>query len=196
MNKNQGSHSYQAVAIGASAGGLSALKKVIQRLPASFPLPIFIVQHISPSSDDFLSHFLKKSGSLDSQIVFHGTPIHSGTIYCAPPGYHLLIETDKTLSLSIDPHVLFSRPSIDVMFESAAEVYRSHLIGVLLTGANRDGSQGLVTIKKHGGLILAQDPSTAEYPAMPQSAVDTGIVDHVLDLPSLGEMLSTLALPS
>lgn len=194
MKKSQSIPSYQAVVIGASAGGLSALKEVVQRLPASFPLPIFIVQHISPNSDDFLPHYLNKHGALNSQVVFHGIQIQSSTIYCAPPGYHMLLETNGTISLSIDPHVLFSRPSIDVMFESASEVYRSHLIGVLLTGANKDGSQGLVTIKKHGGTVLVQAPSTAEYPEMPQSAVNTGVADHVLDLPGLAGMLSNLAL--
>ena len=196
MKKKPPIHSYKAVVIGASAGGLSALKTLIQHLPASFPLPIFIVQHVSPNSDDFLPHYLNNHVALNSQVVFHGTQIKNSTIYCAPPGYHMLIESDGTISLSIDPHVLFSRPSIDVMFESAAEAYRSCLIGVLLTGANRDGSQGLVTIKKYGGTVLVQDPSTAEYPEMPQSAVNTGVADHILDLSGLANTLSHLVLPT
>jgi two-component system chemotaxis response regulator CheB len=119
-------------------------------------------------------------------------PIQPGVIYTAPPGYHLLVETNRIFALNIDPPENFSRPSIDVLFESAAEAYRSHLLGILLTGASYDGAKGLYKIKNFGGYCIAQDPTTAVMPLMPQSAIEINAVHQVLRLPQIGAFLATL----
>jgi two-component system chemotaxis response regulator CheB len=116
--------------------------------------------------------------------------IEAGRIYIAPANYHLLVERDRTLSLSIDAKVCYSRPSIDVLFETAAEVYRSGLIGIILTGANNDGTAGLRRIKKNDGLTIAQDPATAEVKRMPTSAIEENIVDRIVSLKKLSSFLT------
>ncbi|MNI33801.1 Chemotaxis response regulator protein-glutamate methylesterase of group 3 operon [compost metagenome] len=118
--------------------------------------------------------------------------IKKGYVYLAPVGYHLLVELDQTLSLSVDPRVNYSRPSIDVLFESAAYVLEEHCIGIVLTGANHDGSAGLRAIKRNGGLAIVQDPESAEYRMMPQSAIETTEVDYVLTLKEMGLFLQKL----
>ena len=120
--------------------------------------------------------------------------IQSGTIYFAPPNYHLLIEEDRSISLSNEEKVNYSRPSIDVLFESASDVYKSELIGIILTGANDDGAKGISCIESNGGLTIAQDPATAKYPIMPRSAIDTESVDYILPLEGIPVLLIKLAM--
>ncbi len=162
---------YRVVVVGVSTGGLNALKKLLLPLPMGFPCPIIIVQHLSPQSDSFWISHLDEMTKLKIKEAEDKEPIAPGYVYIAPPDYHLLIEADETFSLSHDHKVNFARPSIDVLFESAADVYREKLIGIVLTGASSDGAKGLQMIEENGGLAIVQDPQTAEAQMMPKSAI-------------------------
>jgi two-component system chemotaxis response regulator CheB len=181
---------YEAIVIGGSAGGLNALQEILRPLPADFGLPILVVLHRSPSPDDLLTVVLNETCQLLVKEADQDELIEAGRIYIAPANYHLLVERDRTLSLSIDAKVCYSRPSIDVLFETAAEVYRSGLIGIILTGANNDGTAGLRRIKKNDGLTIAQDPATAEVKRMPTSAIEENIVDRIVSLKKLSSFLT------
>jgi len=180
---------YDAIVIGASAGGFAALSEVLPRLAEGLPQAVVVVQHLYPGSGGYLIEFLSRRCVLPVKEAEEKEPLLPGTIYLAPSGYHLLIERDRTFSLSVDDKVHYARPSIDVLFESAAEAYGAKLIGVILTGANDDGAAGLAAIKGQGGLAIVQDPTTAEVPYMPQSAIKATVVDHVLDLAAIGRLL-------
>jgi len=182
---------YQAIVIGVSVGGLNALSNILPALLADFPVPVIIVQHISQDkSDNFLTTILNERCGLRVKEADEKEKIAKGNVYLAPRGYHLLVEKDKTFSLSIDEVVNYSRPSIDVLFESAAEAYSSGLIGIVLTGASSDGANGLKKIKESGGIAIVQDPDTAEGTAMPLSAIQACKVDHKLPLDEIGEFLA------
>ena len=172
---------FEAIVIGVSAGGFETLPIVLKSFPKDFSLPIMIVQHVAPDSDNsfFIEHLAQNCG-LNVKSVEEKENIISGMVYMAPPNYHTLIELDKTFSLSADDKVNFSRPSIDVLFETAAEAYGEKLIGILLTGASSDGTNGLRTIKIFKGTTIAQDPKTCSSPIMPQFAINAGVVDYVL----------------
>ena len=184
---------YKAIVIGTSSGGINALASILTILPANFPLPIIVVQHLHYSQDENFYAYLKSICFLRVKSADDKEPISPGTIYFAPPNYHLLIEKDYTFSLTVDSRVCYSRPSIDVLFESAADVFMSTLVGVILTGANDDGSRGLREIARHGGLTIVQDPATAEFDYMPQAALEAVKADHVLALQDIGPFLMTLA---
>ncbi|MBN2685280.1 MAG: chemotaxis protein CheB [Pontiellaceae bacterium] len=186
---------FRAVVIGVSAGGLQALSKLLPALPESFPLPVLIVQHRSASTDGFLVNVLDELTAICVKEAEDKEALRPGYVYIAPADYHLLVERDETLCLSVDPKVNYSRPSIDVLFESAACVWGSALIGVVLTGANADGTSGLIMIKQKGGLTIAQDPATADFATMPQSAIDSDAVDHILPIGEVGTFLNNLLLP-
>jgi two-component system chemotaxis response regulator CheB len=171
---------YEAIVIGTSIGGLKALQELLAPLPDDFALPIIVVQHRPPAPNDFFTFSLNEACQLTVKEAEEKEPVKPGVVYLAPANYHLLVEADKTLSLSIDAKVYYSRPSIDVLFETASEVYRSGLIGVILTGANDDGTIGLKKIKEKGGLAIVQDPTTAEVETMPLSAIRTNSVDKIL----------------
>ena len=183
---------YRAVVIGASAGGIHAIKAIIMALPSNFHLPVIIVQHISPLSDNYWITLMDSLSALTVKEADEKEKIRKGTIYITPPNYHLLIERDETFSLSIDPKVNYARPSIDVLFESAADVYKDQLIGVILTGANSDGANGLRRIKEYGGLAIVQDPATAESASMPAAAIAATQVDYILPLEEITDILITL----
>lgn len=180
---------FEAIVIGASAGGLQALKMVLSSLPASFPFPIAIVQHIAESSENFMAELLNHTSRITVKEAEDKESLCPGTAYVAPPGYHLLIEPDRSFSLSVDERINHARPSIDVLFESAAEAFDKALIGIILTGANADGAQGLKTIKEYGGLAIVEDPESAEHPAMPKAALAATTVDHVVTLERLVPLL-------
>ncbi len=177
---------FRCVAIGASAGGMAALGKLLSMFPGTFPLSVIVVQHLHPLEGGYLPEFLNRKCPLPVEGVEDKTPILKGHVYIAPANYHLLVERDERFSLSIDARVNYSRPSIDVLFESAARVWGSGLIGIVLTGANQDGTFGLRRIKECGGLTIAQDPGTAETPFMPRAAIDAGVVDRVMTLEEMG----------
>ena len=184
---------YEAVVIGASAGGLQALKTLLSSLPTSFPFPIAIVQHIAERSENLMAELLNHASRITVKEAEDKESLNPGTVYLAPPGYHLLIEPDRSLSLSVDERVNHARPSIDVLFESAAEAFDEALMGIILTGANADGAQGLKTIKEHGGLAIVQNPESAEAPAMPKAALAATEADYIVDLEQLTPLLLQLA---
>lgn len=161
----------QAVVIGASAGALEALSAILPELPGTFGLPILVVVHIPPDRRSVLAELFEAKCRLPVREAEDKEPILGGTIYFAPPDYHLLVEADKCLALSSDEPVLFSRPSIDVLFESAADAYGPALIAIILTGANQDGSMGLRAIVEAGGTALVQSPQSALAAAMPEAAI-------------------------
>jgi len=178
--------------IGTSAGGMQALKTLLSALPASFPAAIAIVQHIEAQSDDYLAQFLNGISAIPVREAADKQDIRPGTAYLAPAGYHLLIEPDETFSLSVDEKVNYCRPSIDLLFESAADAYGASLIGVVLTGANADGAQGLKIIKHHGGKTIVQHPETAESSYMPQAAIHATSVDYIVHLEQIAPLLVKL----
>lgn len=184
---------YKAVVMGLSAGGMQALKIFIPALPEAFSLPVAIAQHNSESSSGFLAEYLNRLGPLPVKEAEDKEPLCAGHVYLAPGGYHLLVEQNRTFSLSVDPRVNYCCPSIDVLFESAADAFEESLIGVVLTGANGDGSRGLKTIKERGGCAIVQNPATAETRHMPQAALDCTPVDHVVDLSELAPLLAQLS---
>jgi two-component system chemotaxis response regulator CheB len=185
--------SYELVTIGASWGGLNAIETVLGGLPNRFPTPIAIAQHRAvDSGSGALSRMLSLRSGLDVCEAGDKDPIEAGRVYVAPPDYHLLVEEDG-FALSIDQLVQHSRPSIDVLFESAADTYADRLIGVVLTGANADGAYGLAQVKRRGGVTIVQDPKTAQKREMPEAAIATGAADHVLPLERIAPKLVELA---
>ena len=180
---------YEAVVIGVSAGGIEALKVILSPLPASFPLPIAIVQHRNERSDGFLAEYLDRMSGLVVSEAEDKEPLCPGHVYLAPAGYHLLIESDRSFSLSVDPRVNYSCPSIDVLFESAADAFADSLIGIVLTGANADGAKGLKAIKARRGLAIVQNPETAQAATMPRAALEATAVDYQVDLQEIVPLL-------
>ena len=184
---------YEAVVIGVSAGGINALKVIFTNISENFKLPVIIVQHLHPHSDTFLVEYLNSLSHLHIKEAEDKEQICAGTVYIAPANYHLLIEEDRTLSLNTDERVNYSRPSIDVLFKSAADVYQSKLIGIILTGANDDGVAGMKLIKKYGGLTVVQDPKNAEADYMPLSVLKEVTVDHIVDLDIIGILFKKIS---
>ena len=182
-------HMVDAIVIGCSAGGLSALRILLEGLPIGLKAAVIIVAHTAPEGPSLLPELLALSCTLPVTEAVELEPALPGHVYIAPPNYHLLIESDFTFSFSVDERVCFVRPSIDVLFFAAADVYRERLIGIILTGANSDGAQGLTAIKKAGGMTLVQEPSTAHSDSMPLAAIATGSVDKVLPLENIAEEL-------
>ena len=179
-----------AVVMGASAGGIEALRIVLRAVPANFVAPIIVIQHFPADSTMSLPALLASECRLPVIEAVDKAPIECGRIYIASPGYHLLIEKERTIGLSADELVNWARPSIDVLFESAARVYKELLVGVLLTGANSDGANGLKAIKKLGGYVIVQDPETSEAAAMPSAAIKATPVDFVGSLEEIGGLLA------
>jgi two-component system chemotaxis response regulator CheB len=178
------------IVVGTSTGGLKALQTLLSSLPAEFPLPIAIVQHRGTDSES-LSEFLRQSSKLRVKEPEDKEPIETGTVYLAPRDYHLLIESGS-FALSTESPVAYARPSIDVLFESAADEYKDRSIGVILTGANRDGARGLRKIKSHGGLTIVESPESAKCREMPDAAIALTTVDWILPLEEIGSCLEGL----
>jgi len=186
------SRSYQAVVVGASAGAVEALSIVLPALPPAFKLPVIVVVHIPPDKQSVIANLFSAKCQLAVKEAEDKEPIVGGTIYFAPPDYHVLVEASKTLSLSNDEPVLFSRPSIDVLFESAADVYGPELIGVVLTGANQDGAKGTQAVLEAGGVGLIQVPETAFASAMPDAAIRACPTARVLSLEAIADFLGNI----
>jgi two-component system chemotaxis response regulator CheB len=182
-----------AVIIGASAGAIGALGALLPALPPSTPWPVVIVVHLPPNVPSLLASLFTRSCSVSVDEPKDKQPIVPG-IWFAPADYHLLVEHDRTFSLSIDPFVNFSRPSIDVLFESASDVYGGHLVAVVLTGGNTDGARGATAVKSAGGYVVVEDPATAMMPAMPLAAIEQASPDWVASLADIATMLRTAAL--
>lgn len=184
--------SFDAIVIGTSSGGLAALDEILPKLRSKFCLPILIVQHISPTSENYLPVHYQVRCSLKVKEADDKEPIERNTIYFAPPNYHMMVESDRNIALSADERINFCRPSIDVLFETAATAYKDRLIGIILTGANSDGANGLARIKMYGGLTIVQNPKTAEVDTMPQAAIELVDVDHTYDLNEIAQFLNGL----
>ncbi len=183
---------HKAVVIGVSAGGLEVLRTLLPLLPAGFPLPVIIVQHLHPLQDRSFLEILGRSCALVVREAEEKEKALPGVVYFAPPNYHLLMELDATFSLSVDEKVNYSRPSMDVLFETAAEAFGPGLIGIILTGAGKDGAVGLRRIKENGGTTIVQDPATAQFPIMPKAAMEETEVDYVMNIEEIGRFLSGL----
>jgi len=181
----------QIIVVGAAAGGLAALQSLLASLAKEFPAPIVLAQHRGRSIDGNALQLLQRSSRLPLREPEDKEEIVAGHIYLAPRDYHLLVEKGH-LALSLEAPVHGARPSIDLLFESAAEAYAKGCIGVILTGASQDGVQGLAQIKARGGLIVVQDPATAEAPALPQAALAATEVDRVLPLEQIALFLNGL----
>ena len=182
---------FELIAVGTSLGGMNALVTVLRNLPGTFPVPMAVVQHRHRASNEGLPAFLRRQTDLKVVDAEDKQPISKGSVYLAPANYHLLVERG-VFNLSVDEAVAYSRPSIDVLFESAADAYGKTLAAVVLTGANDDGARGAERIKKRGGFVIVQDPSTAEAPAMPQAAINRAKVDKILPLDRIGPFLIEL----
>ena len=180
----------KAVVIGASYGGLFALMDLFGALTTDFPCPIVVVQHRSAEAreEKRLGVVLSRYSALPVRDAEHGEPLVAPGVYLAPADYHLMIEDDR-FELTVDEQVHYSRPSIDVLFESAARAYGPGVVGVLLTGFGHDGSTGLATIRRAGGLTIAQDPESALEPTMPRSAIEAGGAMEVLTLDAIAPRL-------
>lgn len=180
------------IAIGTSLGGLNALLSVVRQLPRDLPVPIVVVQHRGVSPAAGLVNLLQQSTALTVVEAEDKTALEAGVVYVAPADYHLLVEDRASLALSTEAPVRSARPSIDVLFESAADAYGDALVGVLLTGASADGAAGLVRVKQRGGRAIVQDPVTAECATMPSAGIAATAVDYVLPLECIGEHLLSL----
>ncbi len=180
---------FQAVVIGASAGAVEALLQILPELPKDYPLALLIVVHLPPDTESSLASLLASRCRIEIKEAEDKEPIRPGTAYLAPPNYHLLIEPDLTLALSSDEPVLFSRPSIDVLFESAADAFGDALAGIVLTGGNADGAHGLKMIEENGGLVLVQSPEEALHPEMPRAALHASVKARALPLRELAAVL-------
>jgi len=181
-----------AVVIGASAGGIDALLVLLEPLQPPLAVPVIIVLHLPEQHESQLVQVFGHRLRVPVEEPQPHAPVRDGVVYFAPAGYHLLAESDRSFSLSCDPPVLFSRPSIDVLFESCAEAWGERLLGMLLTGANEDGARGLAAIKALGGLTAVQDPAEAAHPAMPEAAARLAQPEFVLPLAELRRLLHTV----
>lgn len=180
------------VVIGTSLGGLQAVLSVLKALPADLPVPVVIVQHRGPASDGNLVDLLQQNTVLTVVEAEDKTALVPATVFIAPPDYHMLVEEGGSLALSTEGPVRSARPSIDVLFESAADAYGPELIGVLLTGASADGALGLARVKARGGRVIVQDPATAECATMPAAGIAATAVDYILPLERIGDHLVSL----
>ncbi|AJP71764.1 chemotaxis protein CheB [Sphingomonas hengshuiensis] len=181
----------QAVVIGASAGAVQALSHILPQLPASYPLPVLVVVHVPAAPSGLVALFSAKC-AIRVREPEDKEPIVPGTVYFAPPSYHMLVESDRSIALSMDEPVLFSRPSIDILFESAADSYGAGLVGVVLTGANEDGAAGAAMVAAAGGTVLVQDPQHAFATAMPRAARERCPAAQTLPLNTIADYLVRL----
>lgn len=189
MKIEPGPATYDAIVIGGSWGGLEVTLRILEALPASLPVPVFLVLHQRPALDSRLVDILTQRSPLTPVSPEDKTGVAPGYLYVAPPGYHMLVNRDLSIALGVYKHVHFSRPSIDETFYSVGHIYGAGATGVILTGANEDGAAGLGYIARRGGTTVAQDPAAAEAPVMPEAAVATGRVQHILPTDELGRFL-------
>lgn len=194
MDSSSDTQRIAAVVIGASAGGVEALNQLLPMLPQEFAAPVLVVVHVRQGQPSLLPGLFAPRCLLAIEEPFDKDEIAPGTVYFAPPGYHMLVEAEggaaPSIALSVDPPVRFSRPSVDVLFESAAHAYGERLLGIVLSGANDDGARGSRVIHELGGMCWAQEPATAAAPAMPLAAIAEGAEPEVLTLEEMALRLS------
>jgi len=190
---------YKMLVIGLSAGGIPLVKRILRALPQGYPLPIAIVAHLSREHESHLAEVLNERTCLPVSMARDKEEIRAGRVYIAPPDYHLLVEQNPHplphFSLSIDGLMKSVRPSIDVLFESAAEVFESGLIGVLLSGANTDGVEGMASVKRLGGLSVVLDPQECEFATMPHAVIKHVDVDYVASMDEIVSLLLSVHEP-
>ena len=188
-------HTYfEAVVVGASAGGISALGTLLSALPVSFPVPTLIVQHCSPNHPSYLAEILSKQTELAVQQAKDHSPIYPANVYIAPPNYHLLVGSPQELRLSQTEPIHYVRPAVDNLFISAAQVFKDRVIGVILTGTGKDGMNGACAIYKAGGVMIVQNRTTSKFFGMPGEVISTGCANQILPLQEIAESLCTLVL--
>lgn len=185
---------FDIIAMAASAGGLTALGEILAQLPPEFPATVVVVQHLDPRHRSLMSEILSRRTPLAVKQAEGGETLQRATVYIAPPNYHILVNPDRTISLTQSELVHFVRPSADLLFESVAGSYKERSIAVVLTGTGSDGSMGVQAIKNVGGTVIAQDEKTSEFFGMPQAAINTGSVDFVLGLDEIASALVTLVM--
>lgn len=192
MAENSVTQTIEVIVIGGSAGSLDVILKLIPALRPRLPVAIIIITHRKASSEEILVDLLNAKSTWPVREAEEKDPITPNTIYIAPTDYHLLIEQDRSFSLDVSEKINYSRPSIDITFESAAEVYGPSVLGILLSGANADGVKGLQYIKARGGLCIVQDPDTADVDYMPRQAIEQVKVDKVLPADQLADYINKL----
>jgi two-component system chemotaxis response regulator CheB len=180
--------------MGASAGGFKAFTSIVAALPPGFPLPLLLVQHLHQDDNGAFAAHLGTASKIPVIEPCDKDQIKCGNVYIAPAGYHLLVEQGGTIALSTEEKVNWSRPSIDVLFESAARLWGKRVVAVIMSGASSDGTVGIQAIKATGGMTIAQNPDTAEYPFMPHSAINSGAVDEVLTIEEIIARIAGLGL--
>lgn len=184
---------YDVVVVAASVGGVSALQKILGGLPADFPLPILVVQHRSARMPNLLARVLGRRSALSVKTAEYGEALAPGTVYLAPPQEHLIVRRDGSLSM-VDGHkIRHLRSSANPLFASAAQVFGPGVIAVVLTGGDRDATDGVQTVKQRGGIVIAQDEPSSVLFSMPHSAIETGCVDAILPLHEIATELQRLA---
>ena len=187
---------YDIVAIAASAGGITALGRVLGGLPAGFPVPVVVVQHLDPRHKTIIAEVLGRRAKAPVVLAQDGMRAEPGTIYIAPPNHHLLVEAEGVLVLSSSELVHFLRPSADLLFESVAGAYGPRAIACVLTGTGSDGAMGASAIKSRGGTVIAEDPELAEFRGMPDAVIAAGAVDFILPLDEIATVICGLVTPS
>ena len=183
---------FDVVALAASAGGLNALTHVLAALPGDFPAALVVVQHLDPRHRSLMADILSRRTALPVKEAAEGDELRAGRAYVAPPNRHLLVNPDRTLSLTQTQLVHFVRPSADLLFESTAASFKERAIAVVLSGSGSDGSMGVKAIKKMGGTVIVQDAKNAEFTGMPEAALATGLADFVLPLAEIAPALQKL----
>lgn len=189
----RGKRRYRAVAVGVSTGGVDALKTLLGGLPADYPLPILVVAHLSPDAGDGLAQLLDDLCPIRVKEADDFESIAPATVYLAPPNYHMQLEHDGRITLTVDPPVNYARPSVDVLFETAADALRGALVAVVLTGAGYDGSRGVAAVARQGGVTVVQNPESAVADSMPKSAIASVAPDYLLPLEQVSALLVKLA---
>lgn len=180
------------IVIGTSAGGVEALNTLLPALPRGLRAAVFVVVHLPRERPSLLAEIFRPKCAVPVREAEDKEPVARGTVYFAPPDYHLLVDHGPQIVLSADEPVHHSRPAIDVLFESAADVYGTRLLGIILTGANEDGTAGLQAVQRAGGITMVQDPHSAQAPLMAASALSKTAADHVLALDPMARLLRTL----
>lgn len=183
---------YGVVAVAASAGGITALGRVLGGLPAGFPVPVMVVQHLDPRHKTVIAEVLGRRANMPVRLAREGEKAEAGVVYIAPPNHHLLVGIDGVLTLSSSELVHFVRPSADLMFESVAGSYGSRAVACVLSGTGSDGVMGASAIKSRGGTVIAEDPEQAEFRGMPEAVVASGVVDFILPLDEIAAVIRGL----
>lgn len=186
---------HAAIVIGCSAGGLTALQTLLPALDARLPVPVTICCHTGSADVSLLVEILRRASPLPVTEACERAAVAPGIVHVAPSGYHLLVEEDMHFSLSVDEKVAWSRPSIDVLFQTAADAWRERLVAVLLTGANSDGAHGLLAVRRAGGYAIVQDPDDADTDVMPRAGLDIAGADACLPLAAIAATINRLCLP-